>query len=197
MLVACCSTGAADVGCSPSTRFQAIALRGALTSFLRHAQSRDSRLQFCPADQWELPAVNSAVTGGLLSQPTVAEFEADEASELDIFRRERRLIRLLKRLPFVANFVTRAEVLRRVVRNDRERLFGQQGGIWGRMPTATIRRTHMYQDAFDKLNPMGKELRGRVRVSLVNEQGLDEAGIDGGGLFREFLQDILKLGFGK
>ena len=30
---------------------------------------------------------------------------------------------------------------------------------------------------------------------FVNAQGLDELGIDGGGLFREFLTEVLKTGF--
>ena len=39
------------------------------------------------------------------------------------------------------------------------------------------------------------DLRQRLRVLLINEQGLEEAGIDGGGLFREFLSETLKTGF--
>ena len=38
-------------------------------------------------------------------------------------------------------------------------------------------------------------IRRRIRVHFVNAAGLDEAGVDGGGLFREFLNDILKLAF--
>lgn len=34
-----------------------------------------------------------------------------------------------------------------------------------------------------------------MRVSLLNAAGLDEAGIDGGGIFREFLSELLKTGF--
>ena len=34
-----------------------------------------------------------------------------------------------------------------------------------------------------------------MRVQLVNVAGLDEAGIDGGGIFREFLSELLKAGF--
>lgn len=34
-----------------------------------------------------------------------------------------------------------------------------------------------------------------MRVQLVNAAGLDEAGIDGGGIFREFLSELLKAGF--
>ncbi|XP_012589331.1 PREDICTED: ubiquitin-protein ligase E3C [Condylura cristata] len=38
-------------------------------------------------------------------------------------------------------------------------------------------------------------LKKRVRVHLLNAHGLDEAGIDGGGVFREFLNELLKSGF--
>ena len=38
-------------------------------------------------------------------------------------------------------------------------------------------------------------LKLKMRVQLVNAAGLDEAGIDGGGVFREFLSELLKAGF--
>jgi hypothetical protein len=38
-------------------------------------------------------------------------------------------------------------------------------------------------------------LKLKMRVQLVNAAGLDEAGIDGGGIFREFLSELLKTGF--
>ena len=38
-------------------------------------------------------------------------------------------------------------------------------------------------------------LKLKMRVQLVNAAGLDEAGIDGGGIFREFLNELLKTGF--
>lgn len=34
-----------------------------------------------------------------------------------------------------------------------------------------------------------------MRVELVNKVGLSEAGVDGGGLFREFLTELLKTAF--
>lgn len=39
------------------------------------------------------------------------------------------------------------------------------------------------------------DLKKRIRVHLLNAHGLDEAGIDGGGIFREFLNELLKSGF--
>lgn len=38
-------------------------------------------------------------------------------------------------------------------------------------------------------------LKLRMRVQLVNFAGLDEAGIDGGGIFREFLSELLRTCF--
>jgi len=34
-----------------------------------------------------------------------------------------------------------------------------------------------------------------MRVQLINMVGMDEAGVDGGGLFREFLSELLKTAF--
>ena len=38
-----------------------------------------------------------------------------------------------------------------------------------------------------ELNPLKADLKGRIQVSFVDQFGLDEAGIDGGGLFKEFM----------
>ena len=38
-------------------------------------------------------------------------------------------------------------------------------------------------------------LKKKIQVQLVNFAGLDEAGIDGGGLFREFVAELLKTAF--
>ena len=39
------------------------------------------------------------------------------------------------------------------------------------------------------------DIRNKVRVQYMNFQGLPEPGVDGGGVFREFLNDALKTGF--
>mgnify|MGYP002716535082 CR=1 FL=1 len=38
-------------------------------------------------------------------------------------------------------------------------------------------------------------MRLKMRVQLFNSVGLEEAGLDGGGLFREFLSELLKTAF--
>lgn len=60
----------------------------------------------------------------------------------------------------------------------------------------TIRRNYIYEDAFEKLSPENEpNLKKPFRVTLVNAVGLDEAGIDGGGLFRETLSALLQTAF--
>lgn len=46
-----------------------------------------------------------------------------------------------------------------------------------------------------KIVPTEPNLRLRMRVRLLNAVGLDEVGIDGGGIFREFLSELLKTAF--
>jgi ubiquitin-protein ligase E3 C len=75
-----------------------------------------------------------------------------------------------------------------------------------------IRRDYIYEDAFEKLSPDNGEitsssvavtpvirlepnLRRKIRVNFINAVGLDEAGVDGGGLFREFMNELLKTSF--
>ena len=53
-----------------------------------------------------------------------------------------------------------------------------------------------YQDAFDQLNELDqRQMRSRVRVQYIDEHGMPEPGIDGGGLFREFLSTVILEGF--
>lgn len=39
------------------------------------------------------------------------------------------------------------------------------------------------------------DLRLKFRIQFVSSLGLDEAGIDGGGVFREFLSELIKTAF--
>ena len=48
------------------------------------------------------------------------------------------------------------------------------------------------QDGFAQLGPLqGDSLRGRIRIQFVDEFGVEEAGVDGGGLFKDFLECLV------
>ena len=59
----------------------------------------------------------------------------------------------------------------------------------------TIRRAKLYEDSRQQLSDLGSKLKHKVQVSFVNQHGAEEAGIDGGGVFKEFLDDLIKDGF--
>ena len=58
-----------------------------------------------------------------------------------------------------------------------------------------IRRDALYLDSMSQLNQLGPKLKKKVKVSFINQHGTQEAGIDGGGVFKEFLDDLIKEAF--
>jgi ubiquitin-protein ligase E3 C len=51
------------------------------------------------------------------------------------------------------------------------------------------------EDSFNELWKLGPDLRKKLQVSFINAQGLEEAGIDGGGVFREYLEGLIEESF--
>lgn len=58
-----------------------------------------------------------------------------------------------------------------------------------------IKRATLYEDSMEHLNKLGANLKHKVQVTFVNKHGAEEPGIDGGGVFKEFLDDLIKDGF--
>jgi len=52
-----------------------------------------------------------------------------------------------------------------------------------------------YNDSMEQLNKLGHNLKKKVQVTFTNQHGSREAGIDGGGVFKEFLDDLIKDAF--
>lgn len=58
-----------------------------------------------------------------------------------------------------------------------------------------MRRKYLFEDAFKELSGLQEQLKTTVRVKFIDEHGLEEAGIDGGGVFKEFMNEVLRQGF--
>lgn len=55
----------------------------------------------------------------------------------------------------------------------------------GRSTLVTVRRARLVEDGYRQLAALpSRALKGCVRVRFINEQGLDEAGIDQDGVFK-------------
>lgn len=52
---------------------------------------------------------------------------------------------------------------------------------------------HPWQDGYEQLRQLSQHaMKGVIRVKFVNDLGVDEAGIDQDGVFKEFLEEIIK-----
>jgi len=104
-----------------------------------------------------------------------------------------RNITILRELPFVVPFHHRVLILQQLIVNDRSESQEEATNfLTGPQIQILVRRNYLYEDAFDRLSLENEpNLKLKMRVQLVNFIGLDEAGIDGGGIFREFVNELL------
>lgn len=100
---------------------------------------------------------------------------------------------ILNNVPFLIPFEVRVEIFHQFTSLDYQRLKRQD---LRRPPREfTIRRTSVAEDGFDKLNGLGSDLKHRLGIVFVDQFGIEESGIDGGGLFKEFLTSLVKEAF--
>ncbi|ESK89887.1 hypothetical protein Moror_802 [Moniliophthora roreri MCA 2997] len=97
---------------------------------------------------------------------------------------------VLNNIPFVIPFEVRVAIFRQYVLVDRQR-HAVASSRYPRRPRVEIRRTHIAQDGFDKLN-QDVDLKKGVEIVFMDRWGEEEAGIDGGGVFKEFLTSLSK-----
>ena len=108
-------------------------------------------------------------------------------------------LNILRNVPFFIPFETRVEIFRGFIDRDRQRntsnrqLFMMDPDTSPQIP---IRRDQIMEDAFESLGGMSRKAwKSPFHIQLVDQFGLPEAGIDGGGLTKEFLTAVCKEAF--
>lgn len=128
-------------------------------------------------------------------------------------------LEILRNMPFFIPFATRVQIFREFIYRDQMRR--RHGFIdpdaWrmsvaqssmGRMidgrPTAqdilsrhhaNIRRESVFEDAYDQFYDLGDGLKEPIQISFIDKFGTVEAGIDGGGVTKEFLTSVTNEAF--
>ncbi|KAK4776106.1 hypothetical protein SAY87_024067 [Trapa incisa] len=153
---------------------------------------RDCRHQFCPPSLWLSPATQSRppiqiaarIHGVLLTK-------SDDLLPIPT------LGSVITTVPHVYPFEERVEMFREFIKMDRVSrvMSGEDSGPGLRKVEVVIRRGHVVEDGFRQLNFLGSRLKSSIHVSFVSECGLPEAGLDYGGLSKEFLTDLSKAAF--
>ncbi|KZT59622.1 HECT-domain-containing protein [Calocera cornea HHB12733] len=102
---------------------------------------------------------------------------------------------VLNNLPFAIPFEVRVGIFRQFVRNDIQSLGLYDGFLRRNRHGVEIRRDHIAEDGYDGLNGLGPALKGPVAITFRDQWGNIEAGIDGGGVFKEFLTSLTREAF--
>jgi len=123
-------------------------------------------------------------------------------------------LQILRNMPFVIPFETRVEIFRQFVNMDMCRRRGgdtdpdrwrmwvlnQHGGLFDPLAArgvlgrhqAQITRGRSFTDGMDAFWALGDRFKEPIQISFVDEFGMEEAGIDGGGVTKEFLTSVMQ-----
>ncbi|KAF1952578.1 hypothetical protein CC80DRAFT_479407 [Byssothecium circinans] len=118
-------------------------------------------------------------------------------------------LEILQNMPFFIPFTTRVQIFREFVNLDMTKRRGSadpEAWRWNVMQrpdanahfekhTARIRREHEFEDAFAQFNGLGPGLKEPIQITFVDQFDQAEAGIDGGGVTKEFLTSVTSRAF--
>ncbi|XP_047316550.1 E3 ubiquitin-protein ligase UPL7 isoform X2 [Impatiens glandulifera] len=155
---------------------------------------RDCRHQFCPPALWLAPAMKTRPTIAVAArthEALSANLRLEDASTLP------NMSSAVIYIPHIFPFEERVQMFREFINMDKtsRRMAGEVVSSGSRAVEVVIRRSHVIEDGFQQLNSLGSRLKSNIHVSFVGESGLQEAGLDYGGLSKEFLTDIAKAAF--
>ncbi|KAK0382734.1 hypothetical protein NLU13_9830 [Sarocladium strictum] len=118
--------------------------------------------------------------------------------------KERRLaemgpkLEVLKHMPFVVPFETRVKIFRKFIQMDRNSREGNSFSFLDPQAKhhARIRRGMLFEDAYNAFFSIGDGLKDLISITFIDKFGAPEAGIDGGGVTKEFLTSVISEAFG-
>lgn len=167
-------------------------LMDAAIKCLQMLYERDCRHQFCPPNLWLAPARQSRPPIA-----TAARIHEVSSSRVDDSVNIMTMGSFITTTPYVYPFGERVEMFREFIKMDKSsrKIAGELIGPGERSIEIVVRRGHIVEDGYRQLNSLGSKLKSSIHVSFVSECGLPEAGLDYGGLSKEFLTDIAKAAF--
>ncbi|KAF0927506.1 hypothetical protein E2562_034000 [Oryza meyeriana var. granulata] len=152
-----------------------IGARIGLSELLAQLQDWNNRLPFTSSNDFYS---QQATSENFVSQALLGNTRASE---------------IIKLAPFLAPFTSRVKIFTSQLANSRQSTTSHSALTRHRFK---IRRNRLLEDAFDQLSMLSEEdLKGPIRVVFVNEHGVEEAGIDGGGIFKDFMENITRAAF--
>jgi ubiquitin-protein ligase E3 C len=118
-------------------------------------------------------------------------------------------LEILQNMPFFIPFTTRVQIFREFVHLDMTKRRGSadpeswrfrmmhrpDAGQQFMKHAAKIRRENEFEDAFQQFYSLGQGLKEPIQITFVDQFDQPEAGIDGGGVTKEFLTSVTNRAF--
>ncbi|KAL9097116.1 MAG: hypothetical protein Q9165_000542 [Trypethelium subeluteriae] len=121
-------------------------------------------------------------------------------------------LEILQNMPFLIPFTTRVQIFREFVHLDQIKRrngytdpdtwrvamhSGQRGTGENQLSHyhAKVRRKHEFDDAYEQFYALGSALKEPIQITFVDQFDTVEAGIDGGGVTKEFLTSVTSEAF--
>ncbi|RQM20120.1 hypothetical protein B5M09_013239 [Aphanomyces astaci] len=99
---------------------------------------------------------------------------------------------VLTTIPQVVPFETRVALFHSYLHLDKQNVPNRH--VFAALVPLRIQREHIVTDSFEQFHAI-QSLKGRLQITFVNAQGLEEAGVDGGGVFKEYIDTLTKTAF--
>eukprot|EP00116_Pleurobrachia_bachei_P001628 sb/3461890/ len=159
-----------------------------VTALSRELYRRSTRLNV--EVEWRREDVN-------VSEECICLFLEEEAATSNVSLAVVKELYVLQRVPFTIPFKSRVSLFHKILDKDVLSTRGAHDQFnTSASVQASIRRDFVYEDAFIQLaESRAPNLKHRLTVKLINFTGLDEAGVDGGGLFKEFVSCFIREAF--
>ncbi|ODQ63291.1 HECT-domain-containing protein, partial [Nadsonia fulvescens var. elongata DSM 6958] len=109
-------------------------------------------------------------------------------------------LNILQQAPFFIPFNIRVSIFQAFIALDQARRVNANTGNFDFLMgtnsrhKADVRREFLLEDAYEGFNKLGPDLKSAIGVTFYNDYG-PEAGIDGGGITKEFLTSVCKEAF--
>ena len=175
-----------EAHCGGNAHFCEYACR-AMSSVLTDLYTRWSRRPFALPELWTVQAIQS----------DIARYRVLMRSESHV--RGSLAYMLLQTMPWAWDLNERLKLFRDIVDEERSGIqltTDERGMLRNRSVLCQIRRKHLLMDGLKQLEGLpGHTWKSRMQIQYVNEFGENEAGIDSGGLFKDFVTDLSALIF--
>jgi len=139
---------------------------------LRILYERNSMKSFTPENHWLIEQANDRDFQRIVLQNSLSNQKQEQERS--------RAFRILTNIPHCVLFKTRLKFFQSTLENERLKHKEEKPIV------VTIRRNHLIEDGLNRLSSLKPmDYRKIIRIRFVNELGLDEAGIDQMGVFKE------------